>query len=682
MDLPCPPQMANHLWQSTLFVVLAGILALALRKNQARVRYWIWMTASAKFLIPFSLLIAVGSHLARPRVYTPAQMVVYSAVENLSQPFAGQKPPVFYQAAQSRAQLSTLDLLPATVVAAWLAGIVVVVLMWLTSWIRVSLMERRAVPLSEGPEVEALRRMESSFGVGTPIKLVLSRNWMEPGIFGIFRPVLIWPEGLSRHLDNRHIEAILAHEVCHARRHDNLTAVLHMMIETIFWFHPPVWWVGAKLEEERERACDEEVGLLCRQPRVYAESILRVCKFCSESPLACLSGITGADLKRRVLQIMTERVVRKLAWKKKLLIATVGVCVAAVPIFLGEAKAAQQITALVVNRASSPLQPLENTGQNAVRSQDTATQEAPNVAARLSETSTVDGAEAAAPAMAQAAPAPQAISPVTLSEMRFEGASIRPSPPDDNFMHAPGGTAENFSARMATVESMIGFAYNIPFMMEMSADPGRFFLPHASNLIGGPSWVSNDRYDLTAKADAETVQVWGKLPKEQQKEELRSMMRALLEDRFHLTMRHETRNMPVWALVVAKGGPKFAEAVAPPADLNDGSDPAKPYDKSKPYQTRWKQDRGLIQGRDVSIDDLGWVLWGQRELESRKILDQTGLKGKYDLTLKWASTDDPREPDGPSLFTAIQEQLGLKLEATKRPMDVLVIDHVERPSEN
>jgi uncharacterized protein (TIGR03435 family) len=76
------------------------------------------------------------------------------------------------------------------------------------------------------------------------------------------------------------------------------------------------------------------------------------------------------------------------------------------------------------------------------------------------------------------------------------------------------------------------------------------------------------------------------------------------------------------------------------------------------------------------------MLWGQREIDSRKILDQTGLTGRYDLTLKWASVDDPRESDGPSLFSAIQEQLGLKLESTKGRVPVLVIDHVEKPSPN
>jgi hypothetical protein len=102
MDLRCPP-MGDHLWQSTLFLALAAILAFALRKNQARVRYWVWLTASVKFLIPFSLLIALGSHLAKPRVSTPAQVIVYSAVEDFSQPFAGQEMPVIYHSAPTAA---------------------------------------------------------------------------------------------------------------------------------------------------------------------------------------------------------------------------------------------------------------------------------------------------------------------------------------------------------------------------------------------------------------------------------------------------------------------------------------------------------------------------------------------------------------------------------------------------
>ena len=92
------------------------------------------------------------------------------------------------------------------------------------------------------------------------------------------RPILLWPERISQHLETEHLEAILAHELWHVRRRDNLAAALHMMVEAIFWFHPLVWWLGARLMDERERACDEEVLRLGTRPNVYAEGILRVCK--------------------------------------------------------------------------------------------------------------------------------------------------------------------------------------------------------------------------------------------------------------------------------------------------------------------------------------------------------------------------------------------------------------------
>ena len=204
-------QMANHLWQSTLFVVLAGTLAFALRKNQARVRYWVWLTASVKFLIPFSLLMALGSHLAKPRASTPVQASVYAAVEDFSQPFVGQDLSPIYQTAPSPASVSPFHLLPVAAVAVWLVGIGVVLFRSVIGWVRISRMVRRAAPLGEGREVDALRRLEASLGLREPTRLVLSRDWMEPGIFGIFRPVLIWPAGISQHLDDTHIEEILAH---------------------------------------------------------------------------------------------------------------------------------------------------------------------------------------------------------------------------------------------------------------------------------------------------------------------------------------------------------------------------------------------------------------------------------------------------------------------------------------
>src|ERR1700722_9067815 len=107
---------------------------------------------------------------------------------------------------------------------------------------------------------------------------------MEPGILGIVRPVLIWPQGISEHLPDPHLRSILVHELWHVHRKDNMAAAMHMLVEAAFWFHPAVWWVGAQLVEERERACDEQVLGLGNEPSVYAESILKACKFCIESP--------------------------------------------------------------------------------------------------------------------------------------------------------------------------------------------------------------------------------------------------------------------------------------------------------------------------------------------------------------------------------------------------------------
>ena len=223
----------------------------------------------------------------------------------------------------------------------WFCGFVVVLFVWYARWRRISAALREAVPLREGREVEALRRLERLGGIRKPIELLLSPASLEPGIFGIVKPVLVWPKGISEHLDDAHLEAILAHEVWHVRRRDNLAAAIHMVVEAIFWFHPLVWWLGARLVEERERACDEEVLELGSERQVYAESILKTCEFCVESPLACVSGVTGADLKKRIVRIMTERMANKLSFGRKLLLAAIGIAAVAGPVVFGLVNAPQ-----------------------------------------------------------------------------------------------------------------------------------------------------------------------------------------------------------------------------------------------------------------------------------------------------------------------------------------------------
>jgi beta-lactamase regulating signal transducer with metallopeptidase domain len=145
-----------------------------------------------------------------------------------------------------------------------------------------------------------------------PIRAVSSPARIEPGVFGIRKPVLLLPEGITKFLSQDQLETVVAHKLCHMRRRDNLTAAIHMMVETIFWFYPPVWWIRTRLIEERERACDESVLQAGSAANVYAESILNVCKFYIESPLACVSGVTGSDLNKRITRILAEHTVRQL----------------------------------------------------------------------------------------------------------------------------------------------------------------------------------------------------------------------------------------------------------------------------------------------------------------------------------------------------------------------------------
>ncbi len=168
-----------------------------------------------------------------------------------------------------------------------------------------------------------------------PVALVISDKSMEPYVFGIANPVLLWPQSLSKYLSDAQMEAILAHELCHVRRRDNLAAAAHLLVESRFWFHPLVWWLGARMVDERERACDEEVLRLGVKPVVYADGILKICEFYLGSPIACAAGVTGSDLKKRMERIMRNHFGETLSTWRKLFLATVGVVALAVPVVAG-----------------------------------------------------------------------------------------------------------------------------------------------------------------------------------------------------------------------------------------------------------------------------------------------------------------------------------------------------------
>ena len=181
-------------------------------------------------------------------------------------------------------------------------------------------------------------RAASPVPLGIRVPVLSSASIIEPGVFGVFRPVLLLPDGIGDRLAPAELQAILAHELCHVQRRDNLATAMHMLVEALFWFHPLVWWLGARLMEERERACDEEVLRRGSEPQAYAEGILKVCEHYLQSPLKCVAGVTGANLKRRIEEIMSNRPVPNLNFAKTIALAVAGIAAAAAPIVVGVLK--------------------------------------------------------------------------------------------------------------------------------------------------------------------------------------------------------------------------------------------------------------------------------------------------------------------------------------------------------
>ncbi len=243
--------------------------------------------------------------------------------------------------------------------------------------------------------------------------------------------------------------------------------------------------------------------------------------------------------------------------------------------------------------------------------------------------------------------------------LAFEVASIK--------LNKSGGSRANsgFNGGRFTATNI-----DVKTLMQYNA----FGIP-ATQIMGQPAWLSSDRFDIDAKVEDAVAEQMKKLSIEGRAAWRRQMVQQLLADRFKLTFHWETKEFPVYALVVAKNGPKIERS------------------KNAEGGGGVSSNNGTLTAKGVTMERLAQTLTvvSAREL-GRFVVDKTNLEGKYDLTLTWSPdnrsasmTDTSNEnaaPFGPSIFTALQEQLGLKLESTKAPVKTLVIDHIEQPSEN
>lgn len=593
-----PPAVLTHLWQSTMFGAMVWLLTLALRRHHPRVRYWLWVVASAKFLVPVAWLVAAGTHVEWRDAPAALQPAAFFVVERVL------ATPVSVRSTPGTPPSPAYDAGPVVVGSIWLIGVVVVCAWWWRQWLPVRAARRAAAPLVGTDAGRGLRLMSSPAAMG-------------PGVVGVWRPVLLVPHGLLERLTPPQIEALVAHERSHVRHCDNLVACVHMAIEALFWFHPLVWWIERRLIDERERACDEEVLAAGHDAETYAEGILAVCRLTVRTPLVCVAGVAGSDLRRRIEQIMTLVRARELSAFQRGLLVT-----AAVAVVCGPA---------------------------------------------------VAGLLAAPARRVQSAPVP-----------KFDVVSIKPCQEPPQIPGQVGRPGQISSpGRLKTGCGPLLNAVGIGLISDAYAtfaDGHRNLDRFSTPFKGGPSWLRSAFYEVTATAEGNpSVEMM-----------MGPMMQALLEERFHLKIRHELVEGPVYILSVARGGPKL-RAFTEGSCVEAGTYPPTPLQAGQDYC------RLLVGGRSpASVDAQGITLESfvktLRLLFDRPVINRTGLAGRFDIKIEFSreGTAMAAIPLGgrqsadttPSIFTVLQEQLGLKLESGEGPVDQFVIDSIERPESN
>jgi len=248
--------------------------------------------------------------------------------------------------------------------------------------------------------------------------------------------------------------------------------------------------------------------------------------------------------------------------------------------------------------------------------------------------------------------------------LEFEVATVKAAGPDAKgtmIMFQPGG---GIQVKNATLLTLLTMAYDLRNLQ----------------IFGGPSWLKTDRFDIEAKAESSGTAPDVKTTTDAQRTEyvnqVKERVRSLLADRFQLVVHRETKEMPIYALLQGKGGSKLQSA------------------KEAGGNVGLRMQRGVLTGMSAPVENLATAM---ADTVGRPVIDKTGLEGKFDWKLEWTPDPGPQEPgpstekqtasappdlSGPSIFTAIQEQLGLKLESQKGPAPVLIIDRAERLSAN
>jgi uncharacterized protein (TIGR03435 family) len=596
--------LVHFVWQGALIAVAAAVL-LRLCRQTPSLRYVIACGAMGVMLLAVVATAAVvkPSAMNEPAPRTSTRTLVERRTEVLLPIHVSQNP--------GGAQVSSAKRVEAAlpwIVSLWLFGVGVLLIRAGAGWWKVRCLHQRALTSMRSTWQAAGDRISVKLGLARLVRIVEMPQVDVPLVIGCLRPIVVLPIAAMSQLTTAQVEAIIAHELAHVRRHDYLVNLMQTLAETLLFYHPGVWWLSARIRDEREHCCDAAAVAVCGDPVGYAAALAELETYRS-GELSLAAAATGGSLLsrvRRILSIEISEDSRTSSW-------TVGLFVAAT------------VGGVAVNLLAQTPEPRPT----------------------------------------------------------FEVASVRANTSGSNQETLRMQSGGRFVAVNMPLIALIRNAYRL----------------QDSQLVGGPDWIETTRYDITAKAEGDLAAPSPLGPPNTGM----LMLQSLLEERFKLRVHREPREVPIYTLVRARPDGRLgngltvstADCEALAAARGSGGPPP---DVPKPGERP-------RCGARVGFGELtagGQPLLALVSLLSatvgRSVVDRTGLTGRYDITLRWTPDTLPRpapgtppnqpirmngveiDPNGPSIFTALQEQLGLKLDPTRGPVDVLVIDRVEPPS--
>lgn len=538
----------------------------------------------------------------------------------------------------------------------WVAGSLLFVFPLLTGFVRIRRLRRDSVPWRGGHAVVA--ELAKGLGVRVRIEVLLHEAAAGPMTCGVLRPALVLPPD-ARHWDQADLRRAIVHELEHIRRGDWFILCLARLVCALYWFHPLVWMAWRRLRLEAEKACDDAV-LREALPETYADQLVTLAeRVAIDATHSALAMANRGDLFARISAVLDEHQARGRAGARWIVVAGVS----GVLLLAGVAP----LRAVVTPRPSQ--QPSAAAGRQIA--EPTVTLPPGTPAASPDLVAIVQEAKVTAAVAPVPSPAPQTAASAKPADEaaklpRFDVVSVKVNDSGGVFPGVPRLTPGRATLTNVSLRQLIQVSHNIqPYQ-----------------LVGLPQWADSARFDITATSNTNATPA-----------ELLVMVRGLLVDRFQFSTRRETRQLDTYSLVeVSPGSAKLRRSEANCAALaNAPLDQALAAAGGRDGQPRCQilpmTGRGRLIATGAAMNDITNVL---NTVVGRLVVDKTGLSGPFDVNLAWTPDpalqaiirqNDPLSvPDAPSIFTAVEEQLGLRLVADHAPVDVTVVERLERPT--